>query len=110
MTRRGFFASMMTVPLAFFSKRLPLPPDGKDVIQIRDDRGVLVARVGQDGVWRTVSDEEVILRLSRIMRTAGPESCQIAFHRAFPRSKKTVSSAPRIEQEQEKLWRLTDGS
>jgi len=46
-----------------------------------------------------LTDEEVVLRLARIMRPAGPENCQIAFHRAFPRSKKTVTSAPRIEAE-----------
>lgn len=43
-----------------------------------------------------MGESEILDRLSRVMKPAGPNRCQLAFARAFPRSKQSVGTTPEL--------------
>ena len=46
-----------------------------------------------------LNDEDIVSRLARLMKPAGPELCKVAYHRAFRRAMDEISKAPRLTAE-----------
>jgi hypothetical protein len=67
--------------------------------QMRALAMVMAKDEGQDAIPAPLTDAEVIERLARLIRAAGPTASQLAYRRAFPASKRPINhAAPKVTE------------
>ncbi len=77
-----------------------LAKNGDGAQQTQAYRMLLAQKGGSAAtLGEVLNDEDIVSRLARLMKPAGPELCKVAYHRAFRRARDEISKSPRLTAE-----------